>query len=281
MTDEILLVDSPAPHVRRLTLNRPGSLNAFSAELRERLGEELAATAHDRDVRVVVLRGAGRAFTVGADVAPRPPGVSSGSYLEGDTAAADFERLADRTIDLFLDVWRLPIPVIAQIHGYCMGIGLILAQCCDMVFTDDKTVFGWPGAPLGGGMIAPVWAHSIGAHRAKEFSLTVGARVTAFEAERLGFVNRVVAAEELESTVLTTATHTARLSRDLIRMKKQAINDVQARQGFEQTMRAGAAWDALAHETEVVHETRARIREEGLKAVLADWAAPARNGLTQ
>jgi len=278
MTTEVLIVDEPAPHVRRWTLNRPETLNAFNDDLRTALRTQIDALPADGDVRVVVLRGAGRAFSVGADVAKRSPEEFAQGYLSAASAAADYERLQDRTIDLFLDVWRSPVAVIGQVHGYCMGIATILMHCCDLVFADDATVFGWPGAPLGGGMIGPTWSHQIGAHLAKEMSLTIGARMSAVEAARFGVVNRVVPAEELEPVVLATAQHTARLSRDLIRIKKAAINQVQSRQGFEDTLRSAAAWDAVAHETEVVHETREGIRDHGLKAVLADWRPPSREG---
>lgn len=281
--DDVLRIIEPQPHVRELWLNRPGQLNAFNGELKEALAAGVGEAAVDPDVRVIVIRGEGRAFSVGADVNRRPPGAGEpvAAYGAARSAAEDYEHLMTGTIESFLDIWRAPVPVIAQVHGYCMGIATILANCCDLVFCADDTVVGWPAVPLGGGMIGATWAHYVSAHRAKEYSYTVGARLSGTEAAALGFANGAVPPGALDEHVSRTAGHIARLSRDLLRLKKAAVNSVQSRQGFEETVRLSAAWDALAHETDIVVETRARIAREGLKPVLADWriASPGSAGV--
>lgn len=278
--DDVLRVAEPQPHVRELWLNRPAQLNAFNGDLKSALAARLGEATADPDVRVVVIRGEGRAFSVGADVNRRPPGEGEAvaSYSSARSASDDYEHLMTGTIETFLEVWRAPIPVIAQVHGYCMGIGMLLANCCDLVFCAEDTVVGWPGAPLGGGMLGATWAHYVSAHKAKELSYTVGARLSGTEAAALGFANAAVPSADLDEHVSLAAGHIARLSRDLLRVKKAAVNSVQSRQGFEETVRMSAAWDALAHDTEIVAETRARIVREGLKPVLADWRPPSVGG---
>jgi enoyl-CoA hydratase len=269
------------PHVVTVTLNRPEKLNAFNIDLREGLASALRSAEQDESVRVVVLRGAGRAFSVGADVGgarSTKKTVKSEAYGHARTAAEDFVSLADRATDTFLSVWNSPLPVVAQVHGYCMGIATVLVQCCDLVYCAEDTVFGWPAVPMGGGMIGPVWAHAIGPQIAKEMSFTVGARLSGLEAARLGVVNRALPETELEGFVAATTGHMARLSRDLLRIKKAAINQVESRKGFEETIRLGPAWDAIAHETDIVRESFRRIDSEGLKNVISDWV-PVAGGL--
>lgn len=262
----LVWVRDPKPHVREIRLNRPDKLNALNPELRAELATALRAVRDDEDVRVVVLSGEGRAFCVGADV-------GTGSEYGSASPEDERRRILSESIELFLDVWRLPVPVIAKIDGYCLGLATILANCCDIVLCADDATIGWPALPLGGGLISPTWVWHVGMHRAKEMSYRIGSSITGAEAQAYGFANHAVPSGELDSRTLQMAVDIARISRDLLTLKKDALNQVHGRLGFEDAVRTGAAWDALAHTTRAAVDVRAQRQQHGLKETIAAWKA--------
>ncbi|MBF9072124.1 enoyl-CoA hydratase/isomerase family protein [Streptacidiphilus fuscans] len=195
-----LLVES-AGAVRRLTLNRPDALNAITATMRERLIAELEAASADPAVRVVVLTGAGRAFCSGADLSGGAGGAggSTGERVAGGVARM-LRRGVQRMVAAVLDCEK---PVLCALNGVAAGVGAQLALACDLVVAAENAsllqVFARRGLVPDGGA-AYLLARLVGPQRAKEL-LFFGDKVRATEAERLGLVNRVVPAEELEKTV--------------------------------------------------------------------------------
>lgn len=267
-------IERRQPHVVEIVFDRAEKLNALNAELVAELVSAIRDIPADPASRVIVIRGEGRAFSVGADVAKATePG---DTYGAAKSAADDYANLDNRAKDLFLSIWNCPLPVVAQVHGYCMGMSTILVQCCDLVYCADDAVFGWPTLPLGGGMIGPVWAHTIGPRRAKELSFLIGSRVSGSEAAQWGVATRSVPAQSLDETVQGIASQVARLSPDLLRIKKAAINQTQTRNGFEETLRLGPIWDAAAHESEITRETVRAIGDSGLRTAMERWRDGAR-----
>jgi enoyl-CoA hydratase len=260
----VVRISNPSPHVLEIKLNRPEKLNALNGPVRQQLREAIRGLSTDKDVRVAVLTGEGRAFCVGADVAPRPRPAD-------ETPEDDRRIILEDSLEIFLDVWRAPVPVIAKVNGFCMGLGTILVNCCDIVLIAEDAVVGWPVLPLGGGMIAPTWVWNVGMHRAKEMSYQIGSRMTGAEAAQYGFANHAVPAAELDDRVTAMANNIARVSRDLLTLKKEALNQVYGRLGFEDAIKIGAAYDALAHTTRAVTETREMKSRDGLKATIAAW----------
>jgi enoyl-CoA hydratase/carnithine racemase len=179
--------------VARLTIDREERRNALSWPLIAELRRALALAKADEDVRVVVLTGAGEvAFCAGAD-------------LDGMASGGSFTELHEgrgQLAELFRDLYALGKPTIARVRGYALAGGFGLALACDLVIAADDAVFGTPEITLG------LWPHMItvplvramAPKRALELMLT-GRRVDAAEAERIGFVTRVVAADELDASV--------------------------------------------------------------------------------
>ncbi|WP_042364988.1 enoyl-CoA hydratase/isomerase family protein [Streptacidiphilus neutrinimicus] len=200
--DAVLLVQDAAPGVRRLTLNRPGALNAVTAELRERLIAALDEASADRSVRVVVLTGAGRAFCSGADLSggtSRTAGGAAAPPVAGDVARM-LRHGVQRMITAVLDCEK---PVLCALNGVAAGVGVQLALACDLVVAAEEAslvqVFGKRGLVPDGGA-AWLLPRLVGLQRAKEL-LFFGDKVRAVDAERLGLVNRVVPGRELEKAV--------------------------------------------------------------------------------
>lgn len=252
--------------VAMVQLNRPDRLNAFNEAMRADFVAAIQACNEDEDCRVVVVRGAGRAFSVGADVSSPAPHRSP---------AADARHLVEHSLGPFFEAWDSPKPVIAQVHGYCLGIATILCNLCDLVFVSEDAQIGWPGLPLGGGFISPTWAWYVNLHKAKELSYQPGSGVDGAEAARLGFANAAVPEAELPAAVLEHAVRIARVPADILAIKKAALNGVFDRLGFREAIERGATWNALAHSTEGAGEARSLIAELGPKQAAAHYTAPA------
>jgi enoyl-CoA hydratase len=191
--------------IATITLNRPERLNALSGALMGELDVVLKDLEEDRSIKVVILKGAGRAFSAGYDVNPTSPERYGGMVDIG----ADRRRL-NRTINRWLRVWDLPKPVIAQLHGYCVAGGTHLATMCDLTITAEDTLIGLPTAgPLGASLMAAEWCHLVGVKKTKEMFYVIGKLIDGKEAERIGWANKAVPADRLEEEVNTLASEIA------------------------------------------------------------------------
>ena len=247
-----------------VTLNRPERLNAFSPSQWNLLEEALAQANADPEVRIIIIRGAGRAFSAGADIRAR----EEEGYLPDHGDVADDAINLQVGIDRFLRIWNNPKPIIAQVHGYCLGVASQLAVMCDITVIAEDARVGLPSLPLGGGMISPMWAWLIGPKRAKEMSYTVGAQIDGKTASEWGWANRAVPATELEATVREMATKMANLPSKFLQLKKSSINRQMDIQGFSTAIKTGAEIDALLHFTDTTDTMRTAIREHGLRGAI-------------
>jgi enoyl-CoA hydratase/carnithine racemase len=198
--DDVLL-ERTGP-VARLTINRPERRNALNGSVLAGLRSGLSQIRDDEAIRVVVLTGAGdRAFSAGADlVGPSSPVAGAGNE-NGPSASERHEARGDLAA-LFQDLWKLGKPSIARVRGYALAGGMGLALACDLVVAADDAVFGTPEIDVGiwPYMVTVALLGSMSPRHALELMMT-GRRVSASEGERLGFVNRVVGVDELDSTV--------------------------------------------------------------------------------
>lgn len=244
-----------------ITLNRPEKMNAFSGQMLADFGRALDIAEKDENVRVIVVRGAGRAFSVGYDISP-------GEFSPHDHNIAEDREWLQRAIALWLRVWEFPKPVVAQVHGYCVAGATMLAICADITMVAQDASIRWPALPIGGGLIGPMWAWLVGPKKAKEMSYIAGSEMTGSEAHALGWANHCVPAAELEERTATIARLIARTPPDLLRLKKQAINRVMDTQGFRTVSMFSAEWDSIAHYTEGACGMTAKIHELGLKGAI-------------
>ena len=191
MNNELLY--EAAGGVARVTINRPERRNAMSYDVMSGLRDAMASARADRDVRVVVLSGAGeKAFCAGADL--------TGIAENAGAAAAHTGR--GFLADLFRDMWSLGKPIIAKVRGYALAGGFGLACACDVVVAADDAVFGTPEINVGlwPYMITVPLLRSMPPKTVLDLMMT-GRRVSAEEGARIGFVQRVVPVVELDATV--------------------------------------------------------------------------------
>jgi enoyl-CoA hydratase/carnithine racemase len=217
-----LLIEEPAPRVRRLTLNRPERLNAITAELCEALHGALRELGADRSCRAVILTGAGRAFSAGLDLA----GYGAAPGNDGSDQSRDRLANQEHMSTLILALRRLPQPVIAAVNGPAAGFGLALALGSDIRYASRDAVFraafiniGVSNCDMGTSWLLP---RLIGASRSHELMLT-GRRVTADEALRIGLVADVVDGDRLAERALEGALQIAELAPWGVRLTKRGM----------------------------------------------------------
>jgi enoyl-CoA hydratase/carnithine racemase len=228
-----------------ITLNRPDKLNALSTALEDELASALERTV---TARAIVLEGAGRAFSAGADV----------GEMTGQTPA-DILAYYRTTGDVYERVASSATPIVAAIHGYCLGGGLELALACDVRVADAEAVFGLPEVALGivpssGGLHRLVRA--VGPARAKELML-VRERFDAPEALRLGVVTEVVDAGKAQTRAMEIATALAALPPLAVEVVKRAVDAAAASPREAALLIERLAYAALAQTHEHEQATRA------------------------
>lgn len=241
MTDEpILLIDDPAPFVRRITLNRPNKRNALSNALRGELFEALEAGDRDPQVRVMVLRGAGTCFSSGYDL-------SSLGELPFYTAGGQGQ-WARHVVEGCFRMWDLAKPVIAQVHGWCLAGGSELAVACDLVYVAEDAQIGYPAVRSMSPPDNQYHAWIVGMRAAMELMLT-GDSLSGLEAVRLGFANRAFKAEDLEREVLVMAERIAKVDPELAQLNKRLVHRQMEAMGMRAGIRAGTDLHALGWHT--------------------------------
>jgi enoyl-CoA hydratase len=260
---QVLLVEDIGP-VRRLTMNRPEALNALSGDLIEAMSEALRAAAADDSVRVLILRGAGRAFCSGYDLNEDASG--------GSTDSVHWYEELKRSADRMLEFFDLAKPMIAQVHSYCLAGGCDLMMVCDLCVCSEDAKFGEPEIRFGSGVVTMVMPWILGARKAKELLFTGEDRIDAAEALRIGLVNKVVPADQLDAATLALAEEIAKNDPFAVAMQKKAINRVWELQGFREAIAANVEIDALIEAADLPEreEFRKITLEQGLKKAI-EW----------
>jgi len=234
--------------IARIKLNRPDALNALDVATLLEIQRALEDIRNDESIGVVVLTGVGRAFSAGVDLKS-----IGGLKLEGGNVGGEINAAARGVIQTMEE---LPKPIIAMVNGFCLTGALEIAMGCDMIIASENSRFGdthvrWGFRPTWG--LSQKLPRAVGIMKAKELSFTAE-MISAVEAERIGLVNRVVSAEELEPTVEALAQTILRNSRDAIAAYKALMN-----RGFREDLATGLKVEA---ETSfVVNDTEERIKE--------------------
>ena len=253
--------------VAEIRLNRPHKLNAVNARMNEELCAAIENVEQDDDVRVIILSGNGRAFSAGFDLnfSERAPGVSEHDHTRQEL---------QRAFDLIMRFWDCPKPIIAAVHGYCLGSSLEISAVCDITIAAEDCRFGAPEVRFGGGIVCMVLPWIIGTKNAKEILLEGSTEIDAARAEAIGLVNRVVAEPALMEAARTLANEIALNDPLAVRLTKKAINHSLESAGMRDALRAALETD-MEIETTETPESRAFneiLESDGTKAALA-WRA--------
>ncbi|MBU6227052.1 MAG: enoyl-CoA hydratase/isomerase family protein [Acidobacteria bacterium] len=258
--NDTVLADEPAPYVRRLTLNRPDKRNALSHALRSRLFELLREADADPEVRVVIIRGAGKSFCAGYDLAQDKSETPPWPISSADGA------WARHVLTGWFEMMDMATPIIAQVHGYCLAGGTELATACDLVYVADDAQVGYPPVRS---MSSPDMAWHpwlLGMRRAMEAMLT-GDSMTGLEAVEAGFANRAFAADSLDTEVLSIAERVAKVPPDLQALNKRVVHRAMDAMGMRDGMRATADINALGFHQRSSREYFAKFAQGVTKAL--------------
>jgi enoyl-CoA hydratase len=255
MSDEVVLYERDG-ELARITLNRPEYGNAQNSKMTYALDDAFYQAAADKEVKVVILSGAGKHFSAGHDIGTPGRDIDQSfdrraglwwDHVDQPGAESRFAREEEVYLGMCRRWRELPKPVIAQVHGACIAGGLMLAWICDFIIASDDSFYADPVVRMG---IPGVeyFAHpwSMGPRQAKEF-LYLGERINAERALQIGLVNRVVPRADLVSEVTTIATKIAQMPRLGLALTKKAINQAEDAMGLAVGMDSAFGLHQLAH----------------------------------
>lgn len=238
----------------KITLNRPDAMNAVNLELHDDLADALWFAQCDQHSDVVLITGAGRAFSAGGDLNHIAHNAANPHLFDHEA------RMAKRIVSTLLDIDK---PVICRMNGHAVGLGATLALLCDIIFAAEGAKIGDPHVGLGlvaGDGGAVVWAQRIGLARAKEFLLT-GDLLTAQKAAEIGLVNHCLPANELDAAVDALCQKLLKGATGAIRATK-ILTNLELKRLAAAVMDAGIAYESLSVRSADHLEGIAALREK-------------------
>jgi enoyl-CoA hydratase len=264
-----------------ITLNRPEKLNTLNAAVFEGLEASLDEAGRSKAVRAVILRGAGRAFSAGYDLNPAPGGPRAtprygAPEVEMRPGAwdpvRDFQMMGNN-VRRFMKIWELPKPVIAQVHGWCVGGGTDLALCSDLIFMSEDATIGYPPARVYGTPTTMMWVYRLRLEHAKQFLLS-GDAIDAQTAYRIGLASKVVPAERLGEETEAYAARYQHIPHNQLALNKLLINQAYENMGLRTTQMFGTFFDGMTRHTEEALRWRESFREIGFRETIRGRDAP-------
>ena len=250
-------------HILTITFNRPEKLNAFSRELVHETIEAFQLAEADDEVHLVIVTGAGRAFSAGYDI--------SGGRDEGERSPYNWRLHQRENLTFSLQPWQLSKPVIAMVNGYCLAGACEFALMCDLRVSSEKATFGEPEIRFGAGAPILITPWIVGLTKAKELLYT-GDTMDAHEALRLNMINKVVPHETLQEETYKLARRILKIAPENVRLTKQAINKTFEMMGLKHALEYNVEVVTIMEntETEVQRAFNQIKQEKGLRAAL-DW----------
>lgn len=208
-------------YIGYVTLNRPEKLNALTMKMYSLVRDAMDVLEDDDSIRVIILRGKGKAFSSGYDLND-----------QGGTDHVEIRRVFERIANAARHkIWSHPKPTIAQIHGYCLGGAHDLALACDIAIASEDAKLGVPEIKFGGGAAFLLMPWVLGLRKTKELLLT-GQTISGHEAAQIGLVNYAVPAQDLEKKVLSMAKELALIPTPAMQLQKRGINRAIEISGF-------------------------------------------------
>ena len=259
--------------IATITLNRPAELNTIVAPMPDEVEDAVNTAVRDQAVKVMILRGAGRAFCAGynfgggfqygAEFLSTDGRWDPGKDMMHTTAAATSPH------QKFMSIWRSPKPVIAQVHGWCVGGGSDYALCADLVIASEDAQIGTPYSRVWGAYLSGMWIYRLGLTRAKYYALT-GRPLSGREAADIGLINRAVPFDQLEAVVRTQAEELASLPMGQLAAQKLIVNQAYENMGLASTQTLGAVLDGIMRNIPEAHAFIDHAAEHGVSSAVAE-----------
>src|SRR3954452_22980011 len=229
-------------HKAYITLNRPERLNAITAEMARDLAAAVARANDDDAVRVLIVQGAGRAFSAGYDLKLY---AEQGEEHQGEVwdPVKDYLGMKANT-DSFFSLWRSAKPTVAKVRGYAVAGGSDIALSCDLVVMAEDARIGYMPARVWGCPTTAMWVYRLGAERAKRMLLT-GDTIDGVQARDWGLVIDAVPAEELDDAVERLAGRMASVPANQLAMQKLMVNQALDNMGLQTTQTIATLFDGI------------------------------------
>jgi enoyl-CoA hydratase len=257
--------------VATLTLNRPERLNTIVPDLIAKLNAALDEAQADPEIHVIRLRGAGRSFCAGYDIdwgAELMQQVDRGGPWD---PIVDYQTMT-RYVDTYMRLWRSPKPVIAQVHGFCVGGGTDFALCSDLIVCAEDCRIGYPPARVWGSPTTAMWIYRLGLERAKRLLLT-GDPIDGRQAVDWGLASLTVPEAKLDDAAVAFAERVAKVPSNQLHMMKLLVNQAYEQMGLSVTQLIGTLLDGSARHTPEGTEFTSKATENLGKAI-SDRDAP-------
>jgi enoyl-CoA hydratase len=276
MSFQTLLYDTEDT-VATITLNRPERLNTIVPPMPEELEAAVHRAIADQQVKVIVLRGAGRAFCAGFDLGGGFHHWDESLTTDGQwDAGKDFAMATSQAVGpvpKFMSLWRSPKPVIAQVHGWCVGGGSDMALCADLVIASEDARIGTSYSRMWGCYLTGMWLYRLGLTKAKEYSLT-GKPLSGSEAVEAGLINAAVPFERLEAEVAERARQLAAIPLSQLTAMKLIVNQAYENMGLASTQFLGPVLDGLMRNTPEAKDFIELAEREGVSGAVVQRDGP-------
>ena len=265
--------------IATITLNRPEKFNTIKPPMPEEIEKALEMANFDEDVRVVILKGAGKAFCAGFDFSEDLEHFEDWGGQAGSQAwdpGRDMMMVTNpfkAPVPKFMSIWRSPKPVIARVHGWCVGGGSDMALLSDVIIASDDARFGTPYSRVWGCYLTGLWFYRLGLTRTKLLALT-GDSIDGKEAERIGLINKAVPVEKLEEEVQYWARKMARCPTSQLAAMKLVVNQAYENMGLQSTQTLGTILDGYMRNTPEGLNFVKTAKEKGVGAAIAERDGP-------
>jgi enoyl-CoA hydratase len=257
------LLYEKAGRIARIVLNRPECLNAIGLGMPDELEGAVAEANADAEVRVIILKGAGRAFCAGFDLTP---GLLTGPPM-GEWDPTEDYHLTTSLARKFMSLWYSRKPTIAQVHGWCVAGGTDMALCSDIIIAAEDAQIGYAPARIWGSPLTAMWVYRLGPEWAKRHLLT-GDPIDGKTAERIGLIYKAVPADRLEQEVEGLAQRMANIPVSQLASMKLLVNQAYENMGLRTTQLLGSILDGLMRHTPDGLAWRRLIDEKGIRAAI-------------
>jgi enoyl-CoA hydratase len=279
--------------IARITLDRPERGNAITLEMPRELSACVERANLDPEVHVIALAGNGSGFCGGYDLAAAEAmeslgaddgSPSAGSPIDPGTIAANHDpartwdpvvdfQMMSRNVRGFMSLFHSEKPVLCKVHGFCVAGGTDMALCSDLIVIEDRAKIGYPPARVWGVPTTALWAHRIGAERAKRLLLT-GDCLSGTEAVHWGLASEAAPADELDERFESLLERVARLPVNQLVMHKLLVNQALYAQGLHATQLLGTFFDGVARHTPEGYAFARRAAESGWREAVRERDEP-------
>jgi enoyl-CoA hydratase len=279
--------DSPIRYEERdtvayVTLDRPDKLNTLNEAMIAGIADAIARAKASPDARAIVLRGEGRAFTAGYDLdfGARDPAFNTYGWgtppverRSGLWDPVDDYMMMRHNAQRFMSIWECPKPVIAELHGWCVGGGTDLALCCDLIFMAESAKIGYAPSRIFGTPTTMMWVYRVGLEHAKEFLLS-GDAIDAATAHRIGLVSKIFPDDELSAATTAYAERFQHIPANQLALNKLLVNQAFENMGLRTSQMMGTMFDGMARHTEEARHWIESILVDGFRDTIRRRDAP-------